>query len=208
MRRPAAKCTHRHAAPHESTVSRPPTVLSILLCPREVLILLEYGAFIPDVPIVATVAARRFGLRAYQPRVHKLGKIVIGSAKVRQQLTVAVLLCVLCDGTADEMKAEALRAVIGVYLDPPAVHPFAVRLMLPLQLIESNIGLFKKPIRPPAPVSVDKPCDEFQLIHRAALYFKQCLAVKPQHTVFCRSRGCSSHRYSLRPRKSACRIRV
>ena len=49
--------------------------------------------------------------------MHDLGKVMIRFAEVRQQLLVAMSLGMLGDGTADQVKAEALGAVVGIQLD-------------------------------------------------------------------------------------------
>ena len=52
----------------------------------QIFILLQHGAPVTDVPVIAAVAAEGFGLRADEPRVHDLGKVVVGLAEVGQQL--------------------------------------------------------------------------------------------------------------------------
>lgn len=120
----------------------------------QVPVILKHGALVADVPVITAVAAKGFGLRTDEPRVHDLGEIVVGFAEVGQQLAVAVRLGVLCDRAADEMKAEALGAAVGVYLDLPDVQPLALGLMLRLHPVEVHVGLFKQPVRPLAFVAV------------------------------------------------------
>lgn len=93
----------------------------------QVPVILKHGALVADVPVITAVAAEGFGLRADEPRVHDLGKVVVGLAEVGQQLAVAVRLGVLCDRAADEMKAEAIGAAVGGLSRPsscPATRPW------------------------------------------------------------------------------------
>lgn len=145
----------------------------------QVPVILKQGALVADVPVITAVATEGFGLRADEPRVHDLGKVVVGLAEVGQQLAVAVRLGVLCDRAADEMKAEAIGAAVGVYLDLPAVQPLALGLMLRLHPVEVYVGLFKQPIRPFASVAVHELSYELHLFHGAALYLQQRFAVEP-----------------------------
>ena len=111
--------------------------------PLQVFIALERGTFVSHIPVVAEVAAERLCLRADKPRVHDLGKIMVGFAEIRQQFTVAMLHRMLCDGTADEMKRKTLCAIVGIDFHFPCVRPLPFCLMLFQRLIIFHIDFFK-----------------------------------------------------------------
>ena len=50
----------------------------------QVPVILKHGALVADVPVITAVAAEGFGLRADEPRVHDLGKVVVGLAEAGQ----------------------------------------------------------------------------------------------------------------------------
>ena len=111
--------------------------------------------------------------------MHDLGEEMIRFAEVRQKRLVAVLSGVPGDGTADQVKAEALGAVVGVQLDLPTVHPLALGLMRLLHPDEALVCALKQLIRPLLPVAVDDISNEFHSVHGSALDGKQRLAVQP-----------------------------
>ena len=66
----------------------------------QIFVLLQYGAFVADVPVVAAAAAEGLGLGADELCVHELREIMIGFAEIRQKHAVAVRFGVLRNRSA------------------------------------------------------------------------------------------------------------
>ena len=111
--------------------------------------------------------------------MHYLREVVVGLTEIWQQRLVAVLARVFCDGAADEVKAEALRAVVRVERDPPRVPPLAARLMFFDHAGVVYISFFEQVVRPFCPIAVDERAEEFEPFGRAALDLQQRFAVQP-----------------------------
>lgn len=71
---------------------------TVFLYLLQILVAFKYGAFVPDIPIVAIPAAERFGLRTDRSCVHDFGEIVVGFAEIRQQLVIACSFACLAMG--------------------------------------------------------------------------------------------------------------
>ncbi len=80
----------------------------------QISILLKHEAFVSDIPIVAAVAAEYLGLHANESDVHDLGKIAVGFAEIRQNLSATTFLCVFCNRTTYKMKSKFLFAVCSI----------------------------------------------------------------------------------------------
>ena len=163
----------------ELTISAPDERFSY---PLQIPVRFQRRTLVAHIPVIAAVAAQSFGLCADQLRVHDLGKVMIRFAEVRQQLLVAMSLGMLGDGTADQVKAEALGAVVGIQLDFPAVQPLTLGLMCLLHPDEIPVGTFKQFIRPLPLIAINELSEEPQLVHSSMLDGKQCLAVQPMVT--------------------------
>ena len=109
----------------------------------QILVSFQRGAFVAYVPVVAKGAAQRFRLGADETGMQDFRQKVVGLAEIGQQVFVAVRLRISGDGAAHKVKAEALRALVGVELHLPAVHPFALGLVFLLHPDEFPIDLFK-----------------------------------------------------------------